>query len=189
APCTGTPTAGTASITPATRTCASESFTLTVSGSTRGGGITYQWQRSDAGANNFSDITGATSSSYTITNQTAASEYRYLVTCTNCNSTDTSNVVTMSQPSLISNLSENFDTTAVGSSTSASIPSCWSYIDEITTTGYGYVEAATAQSAPNSFRLYRTNSTTNAPENLVLISPQTDNLGNGTKQLRFSAMA
>src|SRR5690606_32928947 len=52
-----------------------------------------------------------------------------------------------------------------------------------------YVEAATAQSAPNSFRLYRTNSTTNAPENLVLISPQTDNLGNGTKQLRFSAMA
>src|SRR5690606_39717376 len=37
--------------------------------------------------------------------------------------------------------------------------------------------------------LYRTNSTTNTSQNLVLISPETDNLGNGTKQLRFSAMA
>src|SRR5690606_33888881 len=62
-------------------------------------------------------------------------------------------------------------------------------LDEVTTSGYGYVEAATAQSLANSFRLYRTNTTGNAAENIVLISPETVNLGNGTKQLRFSAMA
>src|SRR5690606_9655966 len=54
------------------------------------------------------------------------------------------------------------------------------------TTGYGYTIASTPQSTPNTFRLYRTNSTTNASQDLVLISPQTENLGNGTKQLRFS---
>ncbi|SFO40966.1 SprB repeat-containing protein, partial [Paenimyroides ummariense] len=188
-PCTGTPTAGTASVTPTTRACGSQPFTLSVIGTTMGGGLNYQWQRSDAGTGVWQPISGATQLSYTVTSQTVASDYRFVVTCTNSNSTDTSNIVTMGQPSAITTLSENFDTTAVGSTSNATIPTCWSYIDEITTTGYGYVEAATAQSAPNSFRLYRTNSTTNASQNLVLISPQTDNLGNGTKQLRFSAMA
>ena len=84
---------------------------------------------------------------------------------------------------------ENFDSTDTGSTTNPTYPLCWSYIDDITTTGYGYVEAASSQSTPKSFRLYRTNSTTNAAQNLVLLSPETDNLGNGTKQLRFSAMA
>src|SRR5690606_36831894 len=84
---------------------------------------------------------------------------------------------------------ENFDTTATGSSSNNSVPSCWSFLDEVTTSGYGYVEAATAQSLANSFRLYRTNTTGNAAENIVLISPESDNLVNGTKQLRFSAMA
>lgn len=91
--------------------------------------------------------------------------------------------------STYSYLYENFDTTATGSSSNPSLPDCWSYIDEITTTGYGYVEANTALSGTNSFRLYRSNTTGNAADNLVLISPQTDNLGNGTKQLRFYAMA
>jgi len=86
------------------------------------------------------------------------------------------------------NLYENFDTTAAGSTSNATYPNCWSYIDDVTSTGYGYVLNSTtyAQSPTQSFRLYRTNSTTNAAEDLVLISPETDNLGNGNKQLRFS---
>src|SRR5690606_3908656 len=187
-PCTGTPTAGTASITPATRPCASAPFTLSITGMSIGGGISIQWQRSDAGANNFSDITGATSSSYTVTNPPAASDDRCIVICTHSNSTDTSNVVTMAQPSLISNLSENFDTTPVGtgSKTGANYPDCWSYIDS-TTTGYGYVIASNPQSSPRVYRLYRANTASGAAsEEIVLVSPQTDNLGNGTKQLRFS---
>src|SRR5690606_20815746 len=41
-------------------------------------------------------------------------------------------------------------------------------------------------SAPNTFRLYRTNSASNSSQALVLVSPETNSLGNGTKQLRFS---
>lgn len=86
------------------------------------------------------------------------------------------------------NFYENFDTTTAGSTSNATYPNCWSYIDDVNSTGYGYVlnSATYAQSPTQSFRLYRTNSTTNAAEDLVLISPETDNLGNGTKQLRFS---
>src|SRR5690606_16919823 len=82
--------------------------------------------------------------------------------------------------------SENFDTTATGTTSAPSVPTCWSYIDDIASTGYGYTISSTPQSSPNTFRLYRTNSTSNSSQDLVLVSPQTDNLGNGTKQLRFS---
>src|SRR5690606_18853789 len=54
------------------------------------------------------------------------------------------------------------------------------------TTGYVYTIASTPQSNPNSFRLHRTNSTTNSTQELVLVSPETNDLGNGSKQLRFS---
>ncbi len=186
ASCAGTPTAGTAAVT--ARTCLYDPFTLSATGSTKAGNITYQWQSAPSATGPWTDITGATNFIHTVTNQTATTYYRFMVTCTNGGGTDITNVVSVTQTAL-ANLYENFDTTATGSTSTATYPSCWSYIDDITTTGYGYVEAATAQSLANSFRLYRTNTTTNAAQNLVLISPQTDNLGNGTKQLRFYAMA
>src|SRR5690606_37792960 len=82
---------------------------------------------------------------------------------------------------------ENFDSLATGSSTNPSIPDCWTYFDDLTSTGYAYTYNGNAQSASKSFRFYRTNSTSNAAENVMLISPVTDNLGNGAKQVRFSA--
>src|SRR5690606_23625173 len=88
----------------------------------------------------------------------------------------------------VGNFSENFDTTATGSAskTGANYPDCWSYIDT-TTTGYGYVIASNPQSSPRVYRLYRANTASGAAtEELVLVSPPTDNLGNGAKQLRFS---
>src|SRR5690554_204418 len=183
-PCAGTPTSGTASATP--RSCTSEPFTLSLSGATTGGGLTYQWQRSDAGANNFSNISGATTDSYTVTNQTVASDYRCIITCTNSNSSDTSNIVSVAQ-TVAGNFTQNFDTTSTGgaSKANANWPTCWGYIDSVTT-GYGYVLSSTPQSSPNVYRMYRTNTTTGASQELVLVSPTTDNLGNGTKQLRFS---
>lgn len=189
APCAGTPIAGVASAT--SRNCSNtEPFTLSSVGAIRAGGIIYQWQSSPVGTNNWTDIPGATSASHTITSQTIDTDYRFVVTCTHTNTNDVSNVVTVLQLTVLGNFSENFDTTPTGSTSNATYPLCWSYIDEITTTGYGYVEGGgSSQSTPNSFRLYRTNSTTNTSQNLVLISPETDNLGNGTKQLRFSAMA
>src|SRR5690606_9678640 len=82
---------------------------------------------------------------------------------------------------------ENFDSLATGSSTNPSIPDCWTYFDDLTSTGYGYTSSSNYQSGNRSFRFYRTNSTNNAAENIMLISPVTDSLGNGTKQVRFSA--
>jgi len=87
------------------------------------------------------------------------------------------------------NFYEGFDTTATGTTSNNNFPNCWSYVDDVTTTGYGYVNAANAQSGNNSYRLYKTNTTANQGQNLILISPETDNLGNGTKQLRFSVRA
>src|SRR5690606_8385103 len=89
---------------------------------------------------------------------------------------------------IYSNFSENFDNISTGSpsKTGANYPDCWSYIDS-TTTGYGYVVASNPQSSPRVYRLYRANTASGASsEELVLVSPPTDNLGNGAKQLRFS---
>ncbi|MFZ1609788.1 MAG: GEVED domain-containing protein [Chitinophagales bacterium] len=76
--CEGTPDAGTASSTMET-TCASSVFTLSVPPVTAAG-VTYQWQ-SSADGSTYSDIDGATSSSFS-TSQTDATWYQCVVTCT-----------------------------------------------------------------------------------------------------------
>ncbi|MBA5792856.1 MULTISPECIES: fibronectin type III domain-containing protein, partial [unclassified Flavobacterium] len=88
------------------------------------------------------------------------------------------------------NFYEGFDNIEAGSSTNPVFPHCWSYIDDIVSAGYGYVEKASAQSPRNSYRLYRTNNVANSSQNVALISPETDNLGNGqgVKQVRFSVI-
>src|SRR5690554_4187814 len=98
-PCSGQVVAGTASVLP--RSCPSEPVDLSLSGATVAAGITYQWERSDAGLNTWTAIPGATASSYTETNQTVASDYRCIVTCTNSNTTDTSSVVFSPQPGVV----------------------------------------------------------------------------------------
>src|SRR5690554_2306364 len=153
-PCTGTPSAGTASIT----TINACSSTLSVSGATLGGGITYQWQSLPAGASTFTDIPGAVSASHNLTVIPVATDYRCVVTCTLSSNSDTSNVVSVAA-SGSSNFSENFDTIPVGSTTNPSLPECWSYIDDVVSTGYGYTIASNPLSGANVFRLYRTNST------------------------------
>src|SRR5690554_1232353 len=85
---------------------------------------------------------------------------------------------------------EDFDSTPVGSTSNPVIPHCWSFIDDVVSSGYLYnygLSTGGPQSAPNYIRMYRTNNTGNSLEELVLISPPTDSLGNGTKQVRFSA--
>ncbi|RRA90357.1 GEVED domain-containing protein, partial [Paenimyroides viscosum] len=95
-PCSGTVNAGVATAN-VTSTCVGSSFVLSSTGVTYGGGVTYQWQRSPAGTNTFTNISGATNASHTITGQTAATDYRLIVTCTNSNSTQTSTIVSVAQ--------------------------------------------------------------------------------------------
>src|SRR5690606_37128099 len=75
---------------------------------------------------------------------------------------------------------EDFNSTATGGSTNASPPNCWTYLDSHS--GYGYT-STTAGRTGNGFYVYMPVST----GDLKLISPTTDNLGNGTKQVRFWA--
>src|SRR5690606_11357226 len=176
-PCTGTPTAGTASATQ--RTCAGDPFTLLLTGSTVGGNLTYQWQSSPQGAGTWTNLTGATTISYTVTNQTADTDYRCIVTCTTSNSNDTSTVVSVAHIAPIGNFYEDFETTVTGGYSNPTVPDCWSYF---VNTGYGYGYTSTGGQTGKGFYAYPYSDT-----ELFLVSPETVDLGNGTKQVRFSA--
>jgi hypothetical protein len=89
-PCSGLPTAGTA--TGPTGACSGINFALNLSGYTIGTGISIQWQSSPAGTANFTDIVGANGANL-VTSQTAATDYRVVVTCANGGGFTYSNVV------------------------------------------------------------------------------------------------
>ncbi|MBS1741076.1 MAG: hypothetical protein JST88_11115, partial [Bacteroidetes bacterium] len=89
--CAGAPTAGTVSG-PATA-CANSPFTLNLTGNSAGLGITLQWQSSTTGTAPWTNISGATNALYsTTTGVPVATSFRALVTCTNTNQADSSNV-------------------------------------------------------------------------------------------------
>lgn len=79
---------------------------------------------------------------------------------------------------------QNFDTTATGSSTNTNAPLCWSYVETANSAGYGYVSSTSPNTSPNCYYLYNSSDTTG---NIMLVSPQTTNLTDGTRQVRFMA--
>ena len=84
-PCSGTPTGGTASLSPNSGS-PSSTFTATVSGVPNNSGYTYQWQSSPSASGPWTDIVGATSASATITAVSTfptTTYYRRIITCTN----------------------------------------------------------------------------------------------------------
>jgi|GEM_PF-1423722 len=78
--CSGMPTAGTASISP-TSGMASTAFTLSLTGTTVAGGLTFQWQSSATGTSGWTNISGATNATFNFTGITATTHYRCLVSC------------------------------------------------------------------------------------------------------------
>ncbi|OFY87617.1 MAG: hypothetical protein A3F72_13555 [Bacteroidetes bacterium RIFCSPLOWO2_12_FULL_35_15] len=80
-PCAGTPTAGNAVATPGS-ICPGLTSVLTLSGSSVSGGLTYQWQSSPNPITVWTNIGGATSSSYS-TSPTISTNCRCVVTCSN----------------------------------------------------------------------------------------------------------
>lgn len=91
---------------------------------------------------------------------------------------------------IVDNFYENFESTPTGTSTNITLPICWSYINtvESTSNAYGYVSTTASYNTTGSrgYYTYRS-STASAVGDLMLVSPRTNNLGNGTKQLRFRA--
>ena len=110
ATCSGTPLGGTAS-TSASPVCSAVSFTLSNSGYTVGGSITYQWQSSPDNTT-WTSMTGATTLTYTGT-ETATTYYRCLVTCT------ASSTATPSASILVSYLSSCYCTPAYSAASAA----------------------------------------------------------------------
>ena len=77
--CSGTPTAGTAAVSPSSGS-SSTVFTLSLSGASTSGGLTFQWQSSPTGTT-WTNIPGAFYSSYTFTGISATTQYRCIVGC------------------------------------------------------------------------------------------------------------
>ncbi len=88
--CTGTPAAGTATITSATG-CPSTNFTLNSSGVTTGTGITYQWQTCATVGGTYTNV-GAAGSSLTTSTATTA-YYQLKTTCSGSGLVNYTNVV------------------------------------------------------------------------------------------------
>ncbi len=78
--CSGTPTPGTAAISPASG-LATTPFTLSLTGTTVAGGLTYQWQSSTSATGPFTNISGATTTTFGFTGISSNMYYQAVVTC------------------------------------------------------------------------------------------------------------
>ncbi len=95
--CSGTPAPGN-TLSTATSVCPGVNFTLSLQNATTGSGISYQWQSASALAGPYSDIPGATSSSYTTT-LTGDTYYQCVVTCSGNPGTSTPVMVALTPSS------------------------------------------------------------------------------------------
>ncbi len=93
--CSGTPSAGTAS--GPSISCIGDSMTLNATGTYLG--LNLQWQSSPPGANTFTSIPGATSSSFK-TIQSSSTDYRCVVTCSASGSSVFTNIVSVNTPAV-----------------------------------------------------------------------------------------
>ncbi|MBL7890635.1 MAG: T9SS type A sorting domain-containing protein [Bacteroidia bacterium] len=121
--CSGTPVAGTTAG-PAV-VCSGANFGLSLTGATTGvTGLTYQWQSSPDGIT-YTNIAAATAATATV-NQTAATYYQCIVTCTNGGAADTSTAlqVNMSTPTYATiPYTEGFEATWINGCATKDIPS------------------------------------------------------------------
>src|SRR5690606_9068450 len=86
------------------------------------------------------------------------------------------------------NFFEGFENTPQGGYNNHTYPDCWTYINTRANpnyrAAYGYQYAA--KSGNNGYYVYHDYYNINSNADFMLISPETNNLGNGTKQVRFS---
>ena len=93
APCSGTPTAGSATINGGSSASgnSSTSFTLNAPTATVAGGITYQWQSSPTSGGTYTNIPGGNTLSFVYTGLTTTTYFRCVVAC-GANTATTGNV-------------------------------------------------------------------------------------------------
>src|SRR5690606_32020873 len=80
---------------------------------------------------------------------------------------------------------EGFENTATASWVMGPVPNCWSIIYTVPNSNhYGWVQTSIVKSGSRGYQIYRSGTATG---DFMLVSPETDNLGNGSKRVRFSA--
>ncbi|OON70500.1 GEVED domain-containing protein [Hymenobacter sp. CRA2] len=122
APCTAPPTAGTATAS-TTSICAPLPVTLGLQGASFGSGMSYQWQSSINGTT-YTDIAGATSSTYTTAPVTATTWFRAVLTCSGQSATATAVQVVVNGPSYATlPVIENFEAAWVNACATRDAPS------------------------------------------------------------------
>jgi hypothetical protein len=164
-----------------------------VSWSTLASAVSYDVYHSTSNTTPASTVTptypGVTGTSTTIGGLNSNTNYYYWVR-TNCSSATSQSVWSFAGTfktacsTFTTPYTENFDTTSTGSSTNNNAPSCWSYLESASFSGYGYVSASNSYSAPNSYYMYNSSASTGSQ---MLVSPPTINLSDGTKRVRFYA--
>jgi hypothetical protein len=90
--CSGTPNAGSASISVASG-CAGSALTLSATGLTSGSGISYQWQSSPTGTGSWTNISGATNPTFSPSGPATTTFYRLVTTCSNGGATNNTNAI------------------------------------------------------------------------------------------------
>ncbi len=155
-------------------------------------GYEYYYSTSSTAPSNSATPSGSTAAGVVTVNLTSlntATQYYFWVR-TNCNGTDkgswvgSSTFTTLCNPFPIPYV-ENFDTTAVGSSTNTNAPTCWRYTEPSGWAGYGYVYTIN-NSAPNGYYISTDAASTGGG---MLVSPLTTNLMSGSNRVRFQASA
>jgi GEVED domain/Secretion system C-terminal sorting domain len=91
--CSGTPTAGTAVVSP-TSGLATTVFSLSLSGASANGGMLYQWQSAPASTGPWTNIAGGIYPAYSFSGLGATTYYRCIVTCVASNTSSTSATAT-----------------------------------------------------------------------------------------------
>ena len=99
--CTGTPGTGTVTASSISG-CAGTIINLTTSGFTSGAGINYQWSSASSGTGPWTNIVGATATTYSFVSTVGTTYYRLVTTCTTSASSNTTNAVSITGVSCIS---------------------------------------------------------------------------------------
>ncbi len=126
--CTGTPTPGMAIASTSIATT-STPITLTDIGYSGGSGITLQWQSSPTGTT-YTDISGATSATYTLSGITASTYYRCMVIC------GASGAAAMTYGVMVTYVAPCSGTPSAGIATSVTTPFCAGCTDTLLLSGY-----------------------------------------------------
>ena len=171
-----------------TTTTADVSWTASTTPPANGYEVYYSTSSTAPTASSTPNMTGVIGTTANLTGLMSSSVY-YAYVRSACSAADKSEwsavtkFTTLCTPFSIP-YTENFDTTAVGSSTATNAPTCWTYLETASSAGYGYVNTTTPASTPNNYYLYNSSDNTG---NIMLVSPETTNLTNGLNRVRFNA--